>query len=256
MPKVKEAPLADILPVSASEAANQIAERNFQRGDAPQVPTIIKQISDQHAIYIFNVGPKTWNQGMGGRGIFVIPACPENQPYAIPLKIGGIFSETIPVDMKKLEIRNEDGMAVAMDIIGLGPGKSPANSLLRWGVFISKTPTPSAEELDKANRTLDDTAANLVKEADDFYNAGPQEYKNITLDHRWAANRTNQNRAWMQPLVKMDVCPGCQESIKPGVVKHTCGAILDIAKAVELGLVTKAQADEMRSRTAQTSSAA
>jgi hypothetical protein len=233
---VQETPLTEMLPVTASEAAQQIADLNFHRGDAPQVPDIIKQVSDEHAVYIFNVGPKTWNQGMGGRGVFVIPACGEGKECSTGLKIGGIFSETIPVDMKKLEIRNEDGYAVALDIIGLGQGKSPANSLLRWGVFLSRTATPSTMELDKANRALDETAAKLVQEADDFYNAGPAEYKNITLDHRWAANRTNQKRAWMQPLVKMDVCPACQEPLKPGTVVHNCGAVLDWDKAIELGI--------------------
>lgn len=224
------------MPLTAQEVASEISSKNFQRGDAPKVPDMIQAAAEEKAVYIINVGPKSWLQEMGGRGKFFIPAKSEDQDYSVPLKIPGIFPETIPVDMKKLEVRYEDGLAVARDIIGLGHSKSPANSLIPWGVFISATAKPSKAELDRANRTLDEKAAQLVEEADGFYNQGPQQYVNITIDHRWAANRTNQKRAWMQPLVKMDNCPGCQEPLKPGVVVHTCGAVLDWDKAISLGI--------------------
>lgn len=234
------------MPLTAQEVASEITSKNFQRGDAPKIPDMIQQAADEKAVFIVNVGPKSFLQEMGGRGKFFIPAKPEDKEYSEPLKIGGIFPETIPVDMKKLEVRYEDGYAVALDIIGLGHSKSPANSLIPWGVFISRSATPTKTELAKANKVLDEKASQLVEEADGYHNQGPQQYVNITIDHRWALRRTNQKRAWEQPFAKMDVCPACQESIKPGVVKHTCGAILDITKAVDLGLITPEQAASMR----------
>lgn len=224
------------MPITAQEAAQEMSSKNFQRGDAPIIPDMIRNAAEEKAVYIINVGPKSWLQEMGGRGKFFIPACQEGKEYSEPLKIPGIFPETIPVDMKKLEVRYEDGWLVASDIIGLGHSKSPANSLVRWGVFLSRTPKPSKEDLAKANAALTETAVALVREGNDFHNQGPQQYVNITIDHRWALRRTNQKASWEQPLAQMDVCPGCQESIKPGVVVHTCGAVLDFDKAISLGI--------------------
>jgi len=55
--------------------------------------------------------------------------------------------------------------------------------------------------------------------------------------HREALLRRGQTRGWSDPL-RDDViaCPGCQENIKPGVVVHTCGSVLDWDKAIALGI--------------------
>lgn len=234
------------MPVSQNEVAKDFKEvrpgmyqdesRDFTRSDAPQIPNLIAETAEKTKVFIINVGPKSWIQEMGGRGKFYIPACPDGEVHSLPVPILGLFPETVPVDQKKLEVRYEDGYTVALDIIGIGNNRGTANSLLPWGVFVSRTAKPSKEDLERANNLLDEKAARLVQEADDFYNAGPAEYKNITGDHRWALNRTHQMRQWAQPLVKMDVCEGCGEPIKPTIAVHSCGAVIDWDKAIALGI--------------------
>lgn len=224
------------MPLTASQAKQQLASKNFTQADVPVIPQSMRDLAEANPVYIFNVGPKEFMQEMGSMGKHLILACPEGERYSTPRVIPGVVYEGIPVDIKKLEYRQCPGMDLAMDIVGLGPFKKAEAALTHWGVFISRSNPPKDKEIEQANQMLLDTCLKLVREGDDFHNAGPQEYRNISADHRWALRKTNLNRAWGTSTLVMEICPGCQDSVKPGVVVHGCGAVLDWDKAIELGI--------------------
>lgn len=204
--------------------------------DIPAVPKMIREAGDQTPVYIFNVGPKEWLQELGSLGKHLIMKCPEGERYSIPHDLKGVIPECIAVEFKKFEYRHWDGVEVAQDILGLGPFKKQDQALTHWGCFISRSNPPKEEEIVAAEEMLTAKCLALVAEGDEFHNAGPQEYRNITADHRWALRKCNLNRAWGVATLVMDTCPGCQDSVKPGVVVHNCGAVLSWDKAIELGI--------------------
>lgn len=229
----------------------------------PESPEI-SEYAEQNTIYIFNVGPykHTIMHPLVGR--LVIPACEEGQEYSAPATIRGMVPYAVMTEMgeagRKGELRHESGRMVALDLLGLGPYRHPDSDLTRWGVFIAANDSfdtkktiqlstgpqgalnvpewvrkgklaskPTKAELAKANEALEKTDVALIREADAFWNKGPQEQQNISVQHREALRRRGQARPWDNPIQTMNDCPGCGEKVKPGVRKHVaCGWRFDL----------------------------
>jgi len=66
----------------------------------------------------------------------------------------------------------------------------------------------------------------------------------ITPLMRFAADYYEEDRPWNKIYKKTAPCPGCLGPTKPGAAIHTCGAVLDWAQAIRLGLKTRKDAAE------------
>jgi hypothetical protein len=236
-----------------AEAAVASAAKQLNDWKLPALPNRSRQWAKERPIYIYNVSHKRWVREMGSLGAYTILPCEPGHEYNKPLKLDGIIFETIPVQMlpKKMEYRELDGMDVAQNIIGTAKFLSANDAIDQWGVFISESDPPTYDEIFAAKAKLMAKAHKLVADGDAFYAAGPKDAsENISIDHRWALDHTKQNRPWKQQSTLMEECPGCGEAIKPGIAKHTCGAILNPKKALDLNLINKEEFDRLTKKTA------
>src|SRR5271163_4077808 len=133
-----------------SNLAEQAIASKHSIGKSRILPMKLKVIEDlkTEKIHIFNVGP--WPQAVntGSFGTFTIPACPADKPYAEMLILDATTGEWIPpvsIIMEEYVIKSEDemsslsedGWTFAQQMIGVGRGRIPQHSLVRFGVFAS-----------------------------------------------------------------------------------------------------------------------
>ncbi len=106
-----------------------------------------------------------------------------------------------------------------------------------FGVFVAAGEIPAEEELAQSRLRLLAFYKRLVAAADREWERS-HSYLFINDVERRAALYLGVEKEWFYQPRETVVCPGCGEKIKPGfAVCKTCGAILDRAKAAELGLV-------------------
>ena len=258
------------MPVTAEQARGELAAMNAV--DMPPQPDEIAAWSEANLIYIYNVSPEKFVIEHPLVGKITINACPEGKPYSEPTIIKGMIPYGVRVEMQSGELRHESGRQFAVDALGLGAFKNQANSLVRRGVFIAANDTfdgadmapmkigkktfsmprwvnpkhgkcakvPTKGEIERANKAMAEWDFAKIQEADRYQDNGPANKEegsgNITAEHRQALRRRGQIRDWDKPQETLQSCPGCQEKIRPGVIVHTCGAVLDWDKAVNLGM--------------------
>lgn len=215
--------------VAPRSAAGAVAERQKSlntRYVPPQMESV-ERLSKETQVYIFNVGPWSHDQRTGA-GRFQIPACEEGKQYSEPVIIPGIFSHLYPQDEKSMRRIDEDGYAVALDVVGIGVGLAPTNALTRYGVAICRQWPPSKSEVAKAWEALRVGELNLlVTEANRAMAQGPAEVdKTIRERHYQAARMLKKTVAecpWLGQAVantsnNVD-CKFCGEPIKPNLAK-------------------------------------
>lgn len=233
----------------------------------PPIAIEDEEFSEANKVYIYNVSPIKHMLQHPLVGKMIIPACEPGEKYSKPAVIPGFVFYGVRTEMQEGEMRKESGRMVAIDLLGIGPYRNPANSLLRWGVFIAAQDTfdpnktteirggknaflsvpewvkkgkiatkPTDAEIAKANEAFSKTDFELIAEADKFFNDGPKGAENITSQHRDAARRRGQLREWAKPIESLHDCPGCGDKVRPGVVVHSCGAVFDWDKAIALGI--------------------
>jgi hypothetical protein len=238
------------------------------------IPEESIEFAQRNLIHVFNVSPYEKIIEHPSFGRLLIPACEKGKEYSEPLIVEGLVFTGVCVEMKTVEMRHESGRVCVIDLLGLGPFKNKANCLLNWGIFIAAEDTfdpaknaevrvatgrngkaikmhlpdwvkkgklgvkPTRKEIATANALFEQTDMALIAEGDDFAAQGQEGQKNISKMHREALLRRGQTRGWSDPVKGMTLiaCPGCQENIKPGVVVHTCGSVLDWDKAIALGI--------------------
>lgn len=251
---------------NSAEAMNFAMQHNRRSRQA--VPSIMKKVP---AVYIFSVCPEGFFDPMvyTGIGSFRLPIFNPDDPkqakrgYSEPLSVPGVFAEEYDLFDGKMGLnlwealpnpddRTQPGFV--LDIIGMGssnPGLSAGTTNKEWfGVFYSTSETPSAKEVSDAKAKLTKMMTLLLNDADRLALQGEKGLNQISGTHRMAAKYLNQKRSWASLPEAMNTCPGCGEPIKPGVVAHMgnggCGAILNMEKAIELGMVQPPQAPEQR----------
>lgn len=210
----------------------------------PKMSKTMQEASERNKVHIFNVGAKQWIQYMGGLGTFVIAACEEGKRYSKPCIVPGIIAETNKKDGEIVRMPEEEGAAVALDIIGQGPFKNQSQDLTKYGVFIAKGSTPTEEELEAAEEKRDAYYSGLIQEADSAFevNGGMETnnghtQSNIQRHHIDAAKAMNVDRPWRKVQRRMDNCPECGGMVIPGAARCNntgCGAILNEEKARKL----------------------
>jgi hypothetical protein len=158
-------------------------------------------------------------------GVYHIPACPKDQPYALVL----LTSRGDVIDLG--DNRRFPFLITAREI---------ADDLLQdlqdHGIFVCSGPRPSEQELAAATARRDAYYHRLVGEGDTMWARG-HSYREISDLHRRAAIAMSIEREWAYVPMKMSECPACGEKVKTGVAvcKH-CHAILDADKAAKHGL--------------------
>jgi hypothetical protein len=199
-------------------------------------------LSERTSVWIFNVGPWSFNQSLGSLGNFFIPGCPEGEPHSAGLKIKGIVQEPYPEGENQMKMLDaEEGKHIALQIIGIGPHLNPRNALTRFGVFMSDSAHPTAIELSKATAELDKEYRRLVAEADTAYSAGPKTLNDLLANgdgrHYMAARKIGRTAAqspWLGNATQetnRQECSNCGEPYKLGIAEcPKCGDILDMEK--------------------------
>ena len=195
--------------------------------------------------YIFNVYPKAWDVPLGGLGTFHIPACPEGKEHSEPLVVKGMTRDEYDLGdgQGRMSWNAIPGDKLASAIVGLDSGSTALGTFTTnrewWGVFISDSKVPTEAQLAEARKKLTALMTIYLEQGDQL--AAQGKLADIGANERKACQFLNQKRSWAQLPEKMDNCPGCGEPIKPGIVKHSCGAILDMEKAAALGMLSENQ---------------
>jgi hypothetical protein len=180
-------------PAKITFATNEDAAEWIRRlrGSAPELPEeseAIKRASVEKQVYIFNVGPIRFVQGCGSYGDVVIPALPERDCFggtvAGPVIIPGLPSECckqyandseyferiyhLPTGS---EYAHHPGLDFAMEVIGAARQTKQyyPGDLRRYGVFVSQSAEPSAEEIVEAQELLRKSAEEECAREDQIY---------------------------------------------------------------------------------------
>lgn len=240
-----------------TSASNEQRALNSSRY-VPGMPEIVRKVSVENRVYVFNVGPWAHTRELGSAGNFHIPACPPDKEYSSPLCIDGLVSEpypmnevactTLPSCGEPGQLTGDgSGLALAKQIIGDGPFISKAKSFVPFGVFISPTPKPSRELLAAARAELEKRHLAHIREANAAFMRDPTNREMVIQPawHHVSAHALKKSKAecpWLgESLVPggRENCPGCGAVFNVGILKCACGFILDkprYDKAVKEGL--------------------
>ncbi len=215
--------------VTLEEAARYVSNEATRRNGkiVPKLPKALEELCHKPKYYVFNVGPWEWDRQLGGKGTRVLQKCPEGESYSPPLTFGLLDNETVAVDMNKMENRQEDGMEAGVNaFLNRGRDCRPENNLEQWGIGVTETWPPTKQDLDAANKRLDDKCDDLIRDADRHHEQ--RRYDDITEFHRWAARRKKLTKEWLNENPNMVSCPACGQSVMPKIAKCPhCRATLD-----------------------------
>lgn len=247
--------------LTAAQAQARIAadlkkKRGFARGIKPELP-------EQPPLYIFSVSDngifKTLADGMyrwtqAGFQTFYVPPCPKDADYGPPIfwHDNGKKCEGIPgliqfEHVKSIDIGTEWAIhraeEVGAEIMRMGPGKPPHDSLENYGLFMSWDNPPKPEEVKIAQGKLTATLERLVKEGNLIYAQGEKKGTDGQMlgnEHFWAAAMLGQQEPWARGARKMVPCPHCQCDMPANAAVHYgpggCGGVIDWDRAIEGGL--------------------
>lgn len=199
-----------------------------------QLPAVMKKVSKEQQIHIYNVGPWALTRELGSIGSFRIPACPEGKEYVERDPIPGVFEEPIPGEHPNfMEVRTEEGRYIAEQILGVGPFMSARDSFEHLGVFIGSQVGPEAkptkEELATAKAKLRAHMEELVNDARKAYERG--DMREIVDRHRLAARYLKlENEQWYSTrTAKARVsCEACGTAVNEGTkICPTCRYPID-----------------------------
>ena len=212
------------------QAVREIKARNQK--DIFELPEELKILGKP--VKIFNIGPFRHQRSMGSYGQFTIPACPEGAEVSEGLEIPYITNDPVHIDMFQMAHRHDSGRKLAMDILGVGQFHTPEEDLTKWGCFVAKGEEPTEKELDMARAKLNRTWDQLITEADNFYNQGPQAYSNIVEMHRVAAKaRGQKDKPWARGIEQLSNCGICGSQVSPkAAICPTCKNVLDEERVI------------------------
>ena len=224
--------------ISAAEAQQIIAQEQRQLNQTFKLPKTLDRIRvmmEKEVTFIANVGPWPRMLETGSLKNYFIQAY---DPKKDPEKKGYVKGPNIPLIVRQAYVANadnmgyfeDDGMQVAQEGIGIGFGLHPMNSITREGFFVPAGPEPAAEEVERARRALNAYLDELIAEARDAYDKGPEERKAVIQDrHLYAGRAKGIDEPWLhhkhtQESVK---CEMCGKYNPAGIAKCACGTIID-----------------------------
>lgn len=208
------------------------ARRTKRKTNAPPELDYDKELK-QKLVHIFNVGPFPHVIPLGSMGSFVIPECPDGQPYVESLtKLHLLEDEIYPAFRQRQALRlREDGRKLAKEIMGEGSHQDKRNSRRRWGVIVAEGEVPTARELHDANAELYALASENVAYIDSIWDRDPKLAYDILRAsqnfYRFAKvlKLTGKEKRWLSsgtPSTKQP-CRWCQEPVDPqSPLCHNC----------------------------------
>jgi len=238
--------------ITAAEAAQIIHEEQRQLNNGRALPPTLNRIRvmmETETFSICNVGPWPYFVERGPLSVFI----PAYDKANDPKKLGYAMSAPMPEVRREAKIISEnefgyfedDGRMVANDLIGVGFGMAPQNSLVQYGVFVPAGREATAAEVQAAREKLSLYVDRLIEEARDAYDKGPEERKNVITDRHLLAARTRGiNEKWVhhQHTQESVQCQMCGSFNPAGIAMCKCGSIID----PELYRKLKAQQDAMK----------
>lgn len=212
------------------QAKREIKQRNMK--DIFELPPELQLAGKP--VKIYNVGPFRHQRSMGSYGQFTIQACEEGEETSTALEIPYITNDPVHVDMFQMAHRHDSGRRLALDILGVGQFHTPGEDLTKWGVFVASGDDPTDEEISKAKAKLIRTYDQLINEADNYYNQGPSEYKNVTEMHRLAAKaRGQKDKPWARGVQELATCGICGSGVSPvAALCPVCKNVLNEEKVI------------------------
>lgn len=223
------------MPASAAEALASVFDKN-RRVRTTVDPRLLKS---QAPWYVHNIYDMKHIAELGSLRTWHVPACPKGTKY-VTLEVPGFIADEYDLGdgngrMAWNPVMGED---LANDILNNKAGLTELSinspNLEWWGVFASPNEVPTEQELMSAHAKLDKMQTLLLQEGDKKFMEGPSDkpgigVNSITPMHRAAAIWKGQQRDWAKAPVTMIECPGCGDNVKPNIVKHSCGWILNEA---------------------------
>jgi hypothetical protein len=205
-------------------------------------PLTEKQLRDaqRDKVYIFNVSPNEYRSTV--EKIYVIPARAADQEYSAALEIPGIVYSTYS-KAGSPEWFPRDGIEVAQEIVGTFRMLDPSQNMTPYGVFISETPIPSDEAVERAKTLWLETCSRRVSEADRLaaINGGNVDMgqgrtaSNIGEHHRQALKELGLSRSWSGKNVRMVECEQCGTANMPkAAMCRGCDAVFNEDEARRL----------------------
>ena len=235
-----------LVPVQGGVANLQRRVRNIEDAEAALASVEIP------AIYIYNVGARTWLHRIGAGKTWTIPACKPGEEYSDPVTIPQLsVSEFDPASGdNNMGVMTNNGLnsqvggrfkvGVANDIIGTNSseaGLSLSTTNLEWfGVFYSLSNPPTKAQVAEAHNKLRQMMELRYSKGAEIVEQKMPENQNMSLRMQ---ERKIYNEAAIylgyKPLFgdgnqALDNCPECREPIKPGATfcKH-CQQSIDPA---------------------------
>lgn len=220
-------------------------------GEVQYMPNPLNAFAPKYHVYIFNVGPLKHVVEKGSLGTFTIEACEAGKKYSRPLVLPSIVRSSY-VDAATYAMKTDDveGKYIAKDIVNpyLGGDWSEGQNLEDKGVFWTFNETPTDEELGAAKTKLEAFFRKMLTAATALEAQGPEAMGQITPTMRIAAAYFGEDRPWNRIYKKLGDCPMCGEPMKEGIVKHSCGYIVDPVKAYEADFIDAEKRDDLLAR--------
>lgn len=218
----------------------------------------------KYFVYIYNVANREFERRMPPHlPRLILKACPADQEYIQVARIAEPFEQADrDIDTGEVRMRFHDAKKIAQDIVcsGAPDMDTPSPDAVAAGVdyrvkglFWSVNNPPTAEEIKKANKRVEDFfRARLARNRQLEFTNPKELYERLGEDDHLAAEYfPDEDYAWHsrpvrkpKTVAKVD-CPYCGEPIKPGVAFHKGDdgdlCILDWKRAYEAGKVTLKQ---------------
>lgn len=190
-------------------------------------------------IYIFNVGPIEHCVEKGSAGTYTVKACDLGEEHSEPVVLPRLVGDSYVVE-NEMKTHYVSGEFMAQDIVhpAIGANWSFGQNLDDLGVFWTKNKIPTPAELQAARGKMEISFRKLLTMATTIETNG--NLNDITPLMRIAASYFGEDRQWNRVYRKLAECPGCGEPVKAGIIKHSCGFIFDIDRALLANMITPA----------------
>ncbi|MDE2099612.1 MAG: hypothetical protein KGL39_20335 [Patescibacteria group bacterium] len=238
------------MPVLSAAEADQIIKAEQRVRNSVILPPTLKRIIDMQQSTTFrvcNVGPWPYQLERGSLSIFLPGFDAKKHPkgYAESQSIPCIMREARLVggggtEPQEYSFIEDDGRAVAMDLIGVGPGIHPRNDKRQYGVFVPEGEEPTKLEIAGAKQRLVQYQNALIAEAREAFDKGREHIgallaADVEGRYTWAANERGVDEPWVhhrhtQESVK---CQNCGKYNSEGIAQCQCGHVINETLYIE-----------------------
>jgi hypothetical protein len=203
-------------------------------------PDQAPQLAPPYKVYIFNLSPMEWTVEKGSAGRYMIKSCDPGESHSDPVVLPSVVMDSYFIE-SEMKTHSVSGEFMAQDIVHptIGANWSFGQNLDDLGVFWTRNENPTEAEIGKARTRMEGTFRKLLTMATSIETSGRLD--DITPLMRIAASYFGEDRPWNKIYKKLSECPGCGDPAKPGIIRHSCGYIFDLDRAMIAGYLTPEQ---------------